>query len=183
MTTSGTPIIGIASLRGRTFRVIGEPVFVDAIRAMGANPVPLPFAELYQALKSKQVDAEDNFYSQILAGRLYEVQSSLTVTTHSYSALVRVANAQVWNGLTAEQQRLLRAAAIEAGKFERRLTRDEANQARAKLTAHGMRIYDLAKPELENLLEATQPVRSQYFNHYPEKLRKLYVSERGRLGE
>ena len=159
---------------GRNFRVIGEPVFIDTLRAMGAHPQSLPFGELYAALKSKRVDAQDNFYAQILAGRLYEVQSSLTVTNHSYSALVLVANAAFWQGLTPEQQRVLQTAASEAGQFQRQATRAEARQARATLAQHGLQVNELAPAERKKLQEMTAPVRSSYFARHKQALWRLY---------
>jgi tripartite ATP-independent transporter DctP family solute receptor len=183
MTTSGAPIIRADGLQGLRFRVIGEPVFIETFRAMGANPVPLPFGELYAALKSKSVDAQDNFYSQILAGRLHEVQSSLAVTNHSYSAMVLVANAKFWGGLTATERRVLKTAAIEAGRFQRHIARDEGRQARAQLIAHGMVINELAPSEMRKLLELTEPIRNRYFGDYPNDLRTLYAAEMGRFSE
>lgn len=174
MTASGEPIRRAADLKRLNFRVIGEPAFIDSMRAMGANPVALPFGELYAALKSRRVDAQDNFYSQILAGRLYEVQSSLAVTNHSYSAMVLVANAALWRGLAPAERKVLQAAAIEAAGFQRRLVRAEAGQARAALAARGMTITDLDATELMKLQTLTQAVRDRYFDNEKGGLRQLY---------
>jgi tripartite ATP-independent transporter DctP family solute receptor len=174
ITSSGAPIRRADDLRGLRFRVIGEPVFIDTMRAMGADPVPLPFGELYQALKTRRVDAQDNFISQILAGRLHEVQSSLTLTNHSYSPLVLVANAGTWNSLRPDQRRILQAAAIEAGRFQRRLVRDEAIQARARLAEQGMAVDELAPAELAKLRALTAPVRARYLERQGSALWQLY---------
>jgi len=174
ITGSGAPVRSAAGLRGLNFRVIGEPVFVDTVRAMGANPVPLPFGEVYDALKTRRVDAQDNFISQILAGRLYEVQSWLTVSNHSYSPLVLVANAAAWQGLSAQQQRIVSAAVAEAGQFQRRVARDEALQARAQLARHGMAVDELAPAELEKLRALTAPLRARYFGRHEPGLEQLY---------
>jgi tripartite ATP-independent transporter DctP family solute receptor len=174
ITSSGAPIRRAADLRGLRFRVIGEPVFIDTVRAMGADPVPLPFGELYQALKTRRVDAQDNFISQILAGRLHEVQSSLTLTNHSYGPLVLLANAGTWRSLRPDQRRLLQAAAIEAGRFQRRLVRDEAVQARERLAAQGMAVNELAPAELATLRALTAPVRARYLERHGDALWRLY---------
>ncbi|MGJ7918261.1 DctP family TRAP transporter solute-binding subunit [Massilia sp. LXY-6] len=174
ITSSGAPIRSADDLRGLKFRVIGEPVFVDTVRAMGANPVPLPFGELYEALKSRRVDAEDNFTSQILAGRLHEVQSSLTITNHSYSALVLVANAAAWKSLSPRQRRILQAAAIEAGRFQRRIVREEALQARGRLAQQGMAVNELAPAERDKLRALTAPLRARYFGQHGRDLWQLY---------
>lgn len=179
ITTSTGPIRRADDLRGLNMRVIGEPVFIDTFRAVGANPIPVPFGELYAALKSHRVDGQDNFYSQILAGRLYEVQSSLSVTNHSYSPLVLVANAATWGALPAAQQRVLREAAVEAGQRQRDMVRAEARTARAELAKHGLQINELAPSELAKLQALTAPLRERYFARFGADLRQLYPPGQG----
>ena len=174
VTSSRGPIRRAADLRRLNFRVIGEPVFIDTVRAMGANPIPLPFGELHAALKSGRVDAQDNFTSQILAGRLHEVQSALSITNHSYSPLVLVANAGVWNALPAAQQRVLRDAAAQAGRAQRTIARDEAREARAALADHGMAVNEVAPSELATLRALTAPLRERHFGMHGDDLRQLY---------
>jgi tripartite ATP-independent transporter DctP family solute receptor len=177
VTTSGPAIVRAEDFRDVQFRVIAEPVFVDTFRAIGANPVPLPFAGLYEALKAKSVQAQDNFCPQILAGRLYEVQSSLSMTNHSYSPLVLVANADVWRRLTPGQRRVLQEAAIDAGRFQREANRQDEAAVRARLVAAGMRIHTLPAVELEKMESLTRPVRAQYFEKADAGLLKLYQAE------
>jgi tripartite ATP-independent transporter DctP family solute receptor len=181
ITTSGPPIRHAEDLRGLNFRVIGEPVFVETLRAMGANPVPLPFGELYAALKSRRIDAQDNFPSQILAGRLYEVQSSLSVSNHSYSALVLVANAAMWDQLTSPQRHVLQVAAIDAGRFQRQAVRAEARRARARLASEGMLVNEVEAAELTKLHDLTEPVRNRYFGNQHDDLRQIYEAEMDRV--
>lgn len=177
LTTSGAPIRRAADLEGLKLRVIGTPVFVDTARALGADPVPLPFGELYAALKARRVEAQDNFTSQILAGRLYEVQSSLSLTNHSYSPLVLVANASFWNSLAPAQQRALREAAAGAGTFQRRATRVEAEAARTGLVGKGLAVYALAPAELETMHALTAPLRRRYFSQHEARLWQLYQAQ------
>jgi tripartite ATP-independent transporter DctP family solute receptor len=180
ITTSGEPVRRVEDLRGLNLRVIGEPVFAETVRAMGANPVPLPFPELHAALKSGRVDGQDNFMSQILAGRLHEVQSSLSLTNHSYSALVLVANARFWSTLSAAQQNLLLAAATEAGRAQREAARAEASAAGAALAAQGLLVHEVSSREIGKLRALTAPLRERYFADNPDYLRQLYQAETAR---
>lgn len=177
MTTSGPAIVHADDLRGLKIRVIPEPAFVDTFRAMGANPVPVPFDRLYDTLKTKRVDAQDNFYAQIFAGRLYEVQSSLSVTNHSYSPLVLVANAEFWQGLTPSERAVIQSAAIEAGRFQRQANRQEDEAARERLVAAGMKIYPLDTSELKKIEALTKSVREQHFEKIDDGVMKLYQTE------
>lgn len=174
ITTAGAPVRSVADLRGLKLRTVDEPVFIEGARAMGADPVPLPFGELAAALRAGQVVAQDNFMSQILAGRLHELQSSLTLTNHSYSALVLVANAAAWQALDPAQRRLVQAAATEAGHEQRRAARDQAHQAREQLARAGLAIHALAPGERERLRAMTAPLRATYFERHGEELWRLY---------
>lgn len=177
VTTSGPAIVRAEDFRDLKIRVIPEPVFADTFRAMGANPVSLPFDGLYAALKEKRVDAQDNFYAQILAGHLYEVQSSLSVTNHSYSPLVLVANSDFWRGLTDGERRVIQAAAVEAGQFQRNVNRRDEEAARARLVTAGMKIYPLDASEPGKLESLTKPVRERYFETLDAGLVRLYQNE------
>ena len=174
ITTSGAPVRDARDLRALEMRVIGEPVFVETARAFGANPVALPFGELYGALKAKRVTAQDNFISQILAGRLYEVQASLSLTNHSYSALVLAANARAWAALTPREQGILRQAAADAARVQRSAARAEAAAARDTLATRGMGVYTPAPAQSAMLRALTAPLRERHFAGQEPELRTLY---------
>ncbi|MFC5458754.1 DctP family TRAP transporter solute-binding subunit [Massilia niabensis] len=179
ITSSRGPVRGQQDLAGLHLRVIGEPVFLDTFRAFGARPVPLPFGELHAALRAGRVDAQDNFISQILAGRLYEVQSSLSLTNHSYSPLVVVANADAWRSLSAAQQQVVRAAALEAGRLQRAAARAEAQAARNELARRGLAVSTPPAAELARLRAVSAPLRERYFDQYGKALRPLYQAATG----
>ncbi|MGI4721143.1 MAG: DctP family TRAP transporter solute-binding subunit [Janthinobacterium lividum] len=174
ITTAGAPLRSAAGLRGLKLRVAGEPVFVEGARAMGADPLPLPFGALYGALKTRRVEAQENFLSQVLSGRLHEVQSSLTLTDHSYSPLVLVANAAAWRNLDPARQRIVRDAALEAGRFQRCAARAAERQARAQLARHGLAVHALAPAQRARLRTLTAPLRAAYFERHGGELLRLY---------
>lgn len=179
ITSAGAPLRHAADLRGLALRVIDEPVFVEGARAMGAAPHPLPFDALYEALRARRVAAQDNFISQIVAGRLYEVQSALTLTGHSYGALVLVANPTAWRALDPDQRRIVRLAALEAAQVQRRLAREEAVRGRALLAQRGMVVHALAPAELERLRTLTGALRASYFSRHEPALWRLYQQQDG----
>lgn len=74
MTNSKRPITKPEDLEGIKLRVIPNPVFLDTFRALKANPVLMPFAELYGALESRAVDGQENPFAVILSNKFYEVQ-------------------------------------------------------------------------------------------------------------
>ncbi|SPK76526.1 TRAP dicarboxylate transporter-DctP subunit (fragment) (plasmid) [Cupriavidus taiwanensis] len=177
MTTSTGPILHADSFNGLRIRVIPAPIFVESFKEIGADPVPLPFSELHAALKSRSVAAQDNFYSQIVTGKLYEVQAYLSVTHHSYGAMTLIASKRFWDTLTPADQALLRDAAGAAGQYQRRLIRDENARMRADLEARGMRINELNPAEFIKLSERVRPVLARIARDYDSSLLDLYQAE------
>lgn len=177
VTTSTGPILHADDFIGLKIRVIPSPLFVESFKEIGADPVPLPFSELHAALKSKRVAAQDNFYSQIVTGKLYEVQTYLSVTHHSFGAMTLIASKRFWDTLSPADQALLRDAAAEAGQYQRRLIRDENAKMRADLEAEGMRINELEPAELKKLSERARPVLARIASGYDASLIDLYMVE------
>ncbi|PMS27535.1 ABC transporter substrate-binding protein [Paraburkholderia rhynchosiae] len=181
ITTSGQPFIHALDLTNRTVRVIPTEAFVDTFKALRANVVGLPYPELYDALKSKRVNAEDNFYSQILVGHLYDVQSAVSVTNHSYSAIALVANSALWKSLTVRDRNALQHAAVEAGRYERDLIREQAIADCAELVRHGMTVYHVSPEELAKMEALTDPIRKRFFVNYDRGILDIYQRETAKL--
>ena len=86
VTNSKRPITKPEDLEGLKIRVIPNPVFLETFKAFKANPVPMPFAELYGALEAKAVDGQENPFAVILSNKFYEVQKYVSATNHVYAA-------------------------------------------------------------------------------------------------
>jgi tripartite ATP-independent transporter DctP family solute receptor len=177
ITTSGAPFVHATDLERRPVRVIPEPAFVQTFKALGAEVVGIPYPEMFEALKTRKVDAEDNFYSQILVGRLYEVQSSVSVTNHSYSAIAVVANSATFGRLSIQDQNVVRQAAVEAGRYERELVRTQAKADRAELARHGMAVVEVSPEQMEKMAAMTQSVRRKFLATYDAAIVDLYRHE------
>ena len=85
VTNSKRPITKAEDLDGLKLRVIPNPVFLETFKTFKANPVPMPFAELYGALESKAVDGQENPYSVILSSKFFEVKKYVSGTNHVYA--------------------------------------------------------------------------------------------------
>ena len=120
-------------LKGLKLRVIPNPMFMESFSALGANPVPMAFPELYGALESKAMDAQENPFSVVLTSKFFEVQKFLSVTNHVYTANPVVISRKTWDKLAPADQKLVKEAVQEAGAFQRKLSRDASAGARKEL--------------------------------------------------
>lgn len=176
-TNSRKPIVNVEDLKGLKLRVIPNPMFMESFAALGTNPVPMAFPELYGALESKAMDAQENPFSVVLTSKFYEVQKYLSVTNHVYTANPVVISKKSWDKLSPEQQKMLRDAAVEAGAYQRKLSREASATARKELVAVGMLINDVPAETLAKMRELTKPVAQKFEATYDPAIVKLYRAE------
>lgn len=176
-TNSRKPIVNVEDLKGLKLRVIPNPMFIESFGALGTNPVPMAFPELYGALESKAMDAQENPFSVVLTSKFFEVQKFLSVTNHVYTANAVVISKKTWDKLSAADQKLVLEAAVEAGAYQRKLSRDAAATARKELEANGMQINDVPPATLVKMQELTKPVADKFAASYDPAIVKVYRAE------
>ena len=91
-----------------------SPLYTLFPRAVGANPTPIAFAEVYLALQNKTVDAQENPLPTIEAKKFYEVQSHINITAHITDALLTIVGAPLWAKLSADDKKAFTAVFQEA---------------------------------------------------------------------
>jgi tripartite ATP-independent transporter DctP family solute receptor len=176
-TNSRRPIVTVEDLKGLKLRVIPNPMFVESFTALGANPVPMAFPELYGALESKAMDAQENPFAVVLTSKFYEVQKYVSVTNHVYTANPVVISKKVWDKLSPAEQKILQEAAVEAGVIQRKISRDAAAVSRKELEAKGMQVNDVPAATLAKMHELTKPVTDKFAASYDPAIVKIYRSE------
>ncbi len=176
-TNSRKPIVNVEDLKGLKLRVIPNPMFIESFAALGTNPVPMPFPELYGALESKAMDAQENPFAVVLTSKFHEVQKYLSVTNHVYTANPVVISKKTWDRLSAAEQKILQEAAAEAGAYQRKLSREAAVTARKGLEATGMQINDVPAATLARMRTLTQPVAEKFAASYDQTVVKVYRTE------
>jgi tripartite ATP-independent transporter DctP family solute receptor len=147
VTNSKRPITKPEDLEGLKIRVIPNPVFLETFKAFKANPVPMPFAELYGALESKAVDGQENPFAVILSNKFHEVNKFVSATNHVYAANIILVSKRFWDRLSPAEQRMMNEAANEARPYQRQASRAAAQKAVAELQAKGMQFNEVAPAE------------------------------------
>lgn len=158
LTNSRHKIEKAEDIQGIKLRVMQNPVFIDTFKAVGANAVPMAFAELFTALETKAVDGQENPYTTIVSSKFYEVQKYLTVTNHVYSPWVVLASKSWWDKLSDDERKILMEAAIASRDFERADTRADAKKALDQLKTSGMEITVMPEAEVAKLREKAAPI-------------------------
>lgn len=155
---SKRPVTKLEDISGLKLRTMQSKIFIDSFTSLGANPVPLAFSELFTALETRAVDGAENAATVIESSKWYEVQKYMSLTNHAYAAMVTIINKKLWDGMSADEKRLLREANIEAGRYQRTINREQEIAAVAALKKHGMQVNEVAPTEMNRLREKVKPV-------------------------
>jgi TRAP-type C4-dicarboxylate transport system substrate-binding protein len=143
-------------------RVIPNPINVDWVKALGANPTPLPFPELYAALEQKAVDGQENPVATINSAKLYEVQKHLVMTNHQYNPQSVLISKKFYDTLSAAEKKIVEEALAESVKFQRAQSRNQVASITENLKKNGMQITTLPAAEMTALREKMKPVIAKH---------------------
>ena len=183
VTNSKRPITKGEDLDGLKLRVIPNPVFIETFKTFKANPVPMPFVELYGALESKAVDGQENPYAVILSSKFYEVNKFVSETNHVYATNPIQVSKRFWDKLSAVEQKLLQDAATEAQSYQRVVSREVSSKAVAELKAKGMTFNEISASEQARMRSEVKAVHEKFAGAYDPAVVKLFKSELERVSK
>ncbi|OLO27923.1 C4-dicarboxylate ABC transporter substrate-binding protein [Alkalihalophilus pseudofirmus] len=167
VTNSKKPIETVEDLKGQKIRTPEMPILLSIFNALGANPTPMAFGELYMALQQGTVDGQENPVSNIHASKFNEVQKYLSLTGHSYSAVTVAISDKFWQTLTPEQQEIIQSSITEVSEFHRNLVMENEAQLLAELEEAGMEVNEV---DIAPFREASQSVYEEYEDIYGKDL-------------
>ena len=165
ITTSIKPIRVVADLEGLKIRTPPTKIWVDLFKELGAAPTPIAASEMYTALQTHVVDAQENPFTILETYRLYEVQKYVSVTNHMWSNFWLVANADAYKSLPPDLQSILRDAMNKYALTNRR----EMELSNASLAEKMSRVYRMQVNQVD-----TAPFRA--------RLKPFYAREKTDFG-
>jgi tripartite ATP-independent transporter DctP family solute receptor len=138
MTTSGKAIETAKEMAGLKIRVPVSPLSISMFKALDAAPASLQFSEVYTALQTKVVDAQENPLPIIQVAKLYEVQKSCAVSNHIWDGFWFIANGRAWRGLPPDVQTIVAGAINDAGVAQRSDIKKLNETVQADLQSKGL---------------------------------------------
>jgi len=181
VTNSKRPITKPEDLEGIKLRVIPNPVFLETFKTFKANPLPMPFSDLYSALDTRAVDGQENPFAVILSNKFFEVQKFLSTTNHVYTANTILISKKFWDRLSPVEQKLVQDAALEARDYQRKISREAAQKAVGELRAKGMQVNEVPPAELGRMRQMVRPVHDKFMAEYDPALVKTFRAELERI--
>ena len=181
MTNSKRPLNTVADIEGLKLRVIPNPINVDWVKALGANPTPMPFAEVYGGLESKAIDGQENPLAVIAGNKFWEVQKYVALTNHQYNPQSVIFSKKVWDTLSPAEQKIIDDSADEATKMQREQSRATVAANLELLRKNGMVVTTFAPAEVAKLREKMRPVIEKYTANVGEGMVKEVYAELAKL--
>ncbi len=160
------PIALPADMKGLKIRVPASDLSVAMVNALGANAVPIPFGEIYQALAQGVIDGAENNWPTFVGERHYEVATYLSLTGHLLTPEALVMSKVSWDKLSAADQALVRAAAKASVPEMRRLWDQRVNEAKATIAASKVKVNEVDKAPFAALM---RPVWDQFITSPQQK--------------
>src|SRR5438874_3905381 len=167
---SNKPVTKPADLKGMKIRMMGNPIFVETMNAMGGNGVAMGFNELYSAMQTGVVDGAENNEPTVLAQNHYQVAKVYSLTGHLIIPEMFVFSKVSWDKLPKADQDLIRKYSREAQFEQRKLWDEKTVKATEELKAKGVQFVPADK---EAFFKATQPVRDKYGAKYSALLTRI----------
>jgi tripartite ATP-independent transporter DctP family solute receptor len=164
------PVSKPTDLKGMKIRMMGNPIFVETMNAMGGNGVAMGFNELYSALQTGVVDGAENNPPTLLAQNHYTVSKVYSLTGHLIIPEIFVFSKRTWDTLSKADQDMVRKLSREAQVEQRGLWDTMVGESETKLKAAGVQFVQADK---KAFYQATQPIRDKYGSKYAALLKRI----------
>ena len=159
--TASKPIHSVADMKGLKIRTMDDALQIAAMEAMGCTVTSVNISELYSALQTKMIDAQENPLSTIYSNKFYEVNPYCCLTNHSYTSTFVFMNADVYNSLSDNQKAAIEKANEAATAASKTAAEAAEVEYQELLEAEGMTIYQLTDEEMAGFQEAASSCWTQ----------------------
>lgn len=149
-------------LKGLKIRTMQNPIHLDSFKLWGANPVPMPFNEVFTALEQKVIDGQENPNTLIYDAGFYEAQKYLTISRHFYTPFVLMIGQKSWDKLSAADQALVKKVAEATKAYERQVNRENNAKYLDLMKKKGIAINEISAQDLDKFKVSAKEIYERY---------------------
>lgn len=153
LTNSKNEVKSVADVAGLKIRTMQTPLHLATWKALGANPTPMAYTELFTAMQQGVVDGQENPYGNMALDKFFEVQKYLTKTGHVYNPMGLVLSKKFYDQLSEEEKTIVKEAGVEAAKYQRDLNRKQNEEYLKTLVDGGMVVTELTPEQYQEFLD------------------------------
>lgn len=177
LSNSKRSVTRLEDVSGLKIRVMANPVALETWKTIGANAVPMAFAEVFPALEIKALDGQENPLVHMYSNKMQEVQKYISVTNHVYTPVALVASKKFWDTLSPADKAGVQKAAVEAGLLQRKLLDEGDADVIGKFKAAGVTINTVSPAELARIQDKVKPVVAKFAPIIGEDFVKGFYAE------
>lgn len=177
ITNNVRPIETPEDLEDIKLRTMKVPTHITSFEALGANPTPMNFGEVYAALQVGAIDGQENPVSHIYTQKFYEVQDYLSLTGHVLGLYLPVMNIDFYQSLSEAEKELINQSMREAIEFDKDLVGDMEKQYLEEIEDGGTEINRLSSDQKAEFIEAMKPVSDDLRERVGEEVYDMWMSE------
>jgi len=171
------PITKLEDMKGMKIRVQESQLMSSLITSLGANPVQMPYGDVYASLQTGEVDAAENNWPSYEATKHYEVAKYYVTDEHNRVPEMQIVSAMTWNKLSDEDKAIIRECAKESSVIERELWAAKDKAARDAVIAKGTIVTQLASGEREKILQAVSKLYTTYGKGYEDIINQIRTTK------
>ncbi|MBA4700210.1 MAG: TRAP transporter substrate-binding protein [Ruminococcus sp.] len=175
--TSQKPFTGFDSFKGQKIRTMENPFHIQFWKALGANPTPMTFSEVYIGLQQGTIDAQENAYELLVSAKLYEQQKYVIDTNAVPDYTTLIVSDEFYQGLSEKQKDIIHNAAQNAQAKARQSADDRRERRKKELQKEGMEIIELDDAVWKEMQDACKPVYESIRERAGDELVDLYMGK------
>ena len=175
--TTNRNVQSISDFKGQKIRTMENSYHMAYWKALGASPTPMTFSEVYIGLQQGTIDAQENPYEVIVSNKLYEQQDYVVETNHLPHLISLIVSDEFFEGLTGEQQEIIREAAETAKEYARGQSDERIASRIQTIEESGTQIISLSDEMYEQIRELCKPVYESIEKNVSEDLVDAYLGD------
>jgi TRAP-type C4-dicarboxylate transport system substrate-binding protein len=167
------PVKSIDDLKGLKIRMMGNPIFVDTMNALGGNGIAMGFDQLYNALQTGVVDGAENNPPSYESGKHFQVAKYYSLTEHLIIPEILVFSRATWDKLSKDDQALLAKLGKEAQQEERKLWNEREARSMEQIRQAGIEVINFTPDQKKQFQSAVKPVWDKYGAKYADLVKRI----------
>ena len=177
LSNSKRAVTKLDDISGLKIRVMANPVALETWKTLGANAVPMAFAEVFTALEIKAIDGQENPLVHMYSNKMQEVQKYISLSNHVYTPVALVVSEKFWKGLSDADKAGIQKAADEAKLLQRQLLDEGDKDVIKKFGDAGVKVDAIPAAELAKIQEKVKPVVAKFAPQIGEEFIKGFYAE------
>ena len=174
--STNKPVQSLADFKGQKIRTMENPYHMAFWKALGANPTPMSFSEVYIGLQQHTIDAQENPYEVIVSNNLFEQQDYVVETNHLPHLISLIVNDDFFRDLSEEEQTIMTEAAGKATEYAREQSDARIADRIATIEDSGTQVVTLSEDLHDQIREASQPVYETIRSSIDESIYDAYLN-------